>query len=205
MALARMAPLPDSMRAIMNCVRNPSLHGDDIFLGTHHTFSSMAMDLRCGCSDYFRLGKTLSAAFTDTGWDVTPHAETVYNCVLADSLRKELDKLLSYLNDWSWTSHVSWYDYYTRLKMLYRTEWFAIFLGRHCEGFPTFPWDSHWPDVGRNAGQLEAFGEFIAGNGNPKSEMADGKISEKSLDEKTRTMTTRSSKGRVTNGSFLLL
>jgi hypothetical protein len=149
-----------------------SLFGEDIFLGTHHTFSGMAMDLRCGCSDYFRLGKTLSAAFTDTGWDVTPHSETVYNYVLVDSLRKEFDQPLSYVNDWSWTPHTAWYDYYTRLKMLYRIEWFNIFLGRHSEGFPTFPWDSHWPEVGRNAGLLEEFREFISSTNEPQSEMA---------------------------------
>jgi hypothetical protein len=149
------------------------LYGDDIFIGTHHTFSGMAIDLRCGCLDYFKLGKLLTAAFTDTGWDVTPHSETVFHYVLADSLRKELDKPSAYVNDWSRIPHVSWYDYYTRLKMLYRLDWRMILLGRFAEGHPTFPWDRHWTCVGRNAGQLESFTDFIKdNNNNPQSEMA---------------------------------
>ncbi|MFA6293007.1 MAG: hypothetical protein WC637_14565, partial [Victivallales bacterium] len=148
------------------------LYGKDIFLGTHHTFSGMAIDLRCGCLDYFKLGRLLTAAFTDTGWDVTPHSETVFHYALADSLRKELGKPAAYVNDWSRIPHVSWYDYYTRLKMLYRLDWRMILLGRFAEGHPTFPWDRHWTCVGNNAGQLESFGNFIKNGNNPQSEMA---------------------------------
>ncbi|MGE9295471.1 MAG: hypothetical protein ACQKBV_04205, partial [Puniceicoccales bacterium] len=118
------------------------------------------------------LGEVSSAAFTDTGWDVSGHSETVYNYVLVDSLRKELKKPLSYINDWSKKPRTVWYDYYTRLKMLYRTEWFMIFLGRCAESFPTFPWDKRWPDLGRNAQQLEAFREAIPEKLETHSEMA---------------------------------
>lgn len=148
------------------------IFGKDIFIGTHHTFSGMAIDLRCGCLDYFKLGKLLTAAFTDTGWDVTPHSETVFHYVLADSLRKELGKSSGYVNDWSRIPHVSWYDYYTRLKMIYRLDWRMILLGRYTEGHPAFPWDRHWRCVGENAGRLESFAGFIGRNNNPQSEMA---------------------------------
>ncbi|WP_269522647.1 hypothetical protein [Coraliomargarita parva] len=147
-------------------------YGEDAFLGTHHTYSGMPMDIRCGVMDYFKLGEVLSAAFTDTGWDVTRHAETVYNYTLVDSLRKELGKPLSYVNDWSKKPRTVWYDYYTRLKMLYRIEWFMIFLGRHCENFPTFPWDPYWKDVTRNAEQLESFRETLPSDLSVHSEMA---------------------------------
>ncbi|WPJ96725.1 hypothetical protein SH580_03275 [Coraliomargarita algicola] len=146
--------------------------GEDCFLGTHHTYSGMAMDIRCGCADYFKLGKLLTAAFTDTGWDMSSHSETVYNYTLADSLRKELNKPASYLNDWSESQRRTWYDYYTRMKMLYRIDWFSIFLGRYSEGFPTFPWDSHWKDLGRNAQQLQALSDALPADLLPESEMA---------------------------------
>ncbi len=147
-------------------------YGEDAFLGTHHTYSGMAMDIRCGVMDYFKLGEVLSAAFTDTGWDVSGHSETIYNYVLVDSLRKELDKPLSYVNDWSKKPRTVWYDYYTRLKMLYRIEWFMIFLGRCAENFPTFPWDPYWKDVTRNAKQLESFRELLPKSLDTYSEMA---------------------------------
>jgi len=147
-------------------------YGEDAFLGTHHTYAGMAMDIRCGCMDYFRLGEVLSAAFTDTGWDVSSHSETVYNYALVDSLRKELGKPLSYVNDWSKKPRTVWYDYHTRLKMLYRIEWFMIFLGRCAEKFPTFPWDSHWPDLVRNARQLESFRDVLPEQLEVHSEMA---------------------------------
>ena len=149
-----------------------SQYGEDAFLGTHHTYSGMAMDIRCGVMDYFKLGEVLSAAFTDTGWDVSGHSETVYNYVLVDSLRKELGKPLSYVNDWSKKPRTVWYDYYTRLKMLYRIEWFMIFLGRCAENFPTFPWDPYWKDVTRNTQLLESFREVIPENLDTYSEMA---------------------------------
>ncbi|MGE9291544.1 MAG: hypothetical protein ACQKBT_11170, partial [Puniceicoccales bacterium] len=146
--------------------------GVECFLGTHHTYSGMAMDIRCGCADYFRLGQLLTAAFTDTGWDMSSHSETVFNYTLADSLRKELDKPASYLNDWSESQRTTWYDYYTRMKMLYHIDWFSIFLGRYSEGFPTFPWDSHWPDLGRNATQLQSFSDVLPAQMQAESEMA---------------------------------
>ncbi len=147
-------------------------YGEDAFLGTHHTYSGMAMDIRCGVMDYFKLGEVLSAAFTDTGWDVSGHSETVYNYVLVDSLRKELGKPLSYVNDWSRKPRTVWYDYYTRLKMLYRIEWFMIFLGRCAEKFPTFPWDPYWEDVTRNTKQLESFRGLLPDGLDTHSEMA---------------------------------
>ena len=148
------------------------LFGQDIILGNHHTYSGLAADLRCGCQDYFKLGENLSDAFTDTGWDSVVRNEPVYNYVLAESIRKELRKPLSKVVDWSRTPHRAWYDYYTRLKMLYRNEWFSIFIGRWGEGHPTFPWDRHWQDVVRNAGQLEDFGRFTGRRVNGLSEMA---------------------------------
>ena len=148
------------------------LFGADIILGNHHTFSGMAIDLKCGCSDYFKLGENLSDAFTDTGWDVPVRNEPIYNYALAEGLRKELRKPLSKVVDWSRTPHKAWYDYYTRLKMLYRNEWFSIFIGRWGEGHPTFPWDRHWQDIVRNAGQLEDFGRFTGRKVNGLSEMA---------------------------------
>ncbi|MEI8245425.1 MAG: hypothetical protein WCI51_06310 [Lentisphaerota bacterium] len=148
------------------------IYGADIFMGNHQTFSGLAIDLRAGCSDYFQMGKVLSAAFTDTGWDVTPPSETTYNYALAEGLRKELKKPCSIVNDWSRMPRKSWYDYYTRLKMLFGHDWLMIFVSRWGEGHATFPWSRHWPDVVRNAGQLEAFGAFTKRQLSGLSEMA---------------------------------
>ncbi len=137
------------------------LFGKNIFRGTHHTFSGLAVDIRCGCSDYYRLGKTLSYAFTDTGWEQGPYSETIYNYALAEGLRKELGMPGAYCNDWSRTPRVKWYDYFTRVKMLYRIDWFAIFVGLWCERHSTFPEDKYWTDVTRNAKALNMVNEFL--------------------------------------------
>jgi hypothetical protein len=152
--------------------RAVELFGAGIFMGNHHTFSGLAVDLRAGCSDYFQLGEVLSAAFTDTGWDVTPPEETTYNYALAEGLRKELKKPTSIVNDWSRTPRKAWYDYYTRLKMLFGHEWLMIFVSRWGESHATFPWSDRWPDVVRNAGQLEEFGAFTKRQLTGLSEMA---------------------------------
>ncbi len=153
--------------------RARELFGSDIFLGWHQTWSGLAVDLGAGCTDYFRQGEPLSAAFTDTGWDLTPYAETIYNYVLAESLRKELGKPLAYCMDWSKKPVTRWYDYYTRLKMLYGIEWILIAMGRGAwEGFPNLPWDRHWPVNSRNAAQLEAFADFTGRTVDGESEMA---------------------------------
>ena len=149
------------------------LFGPDIFIGNHHTFSGLAADLRAGCSDYFQLGEVLSAAFTDTGWDVSPPSETTYNYALSEGLRKELKKPYSIVNDWSRTPRKAWYDYYTRLKMLFGHDWLNNFVSRWGEGgHTTFPWSDRWPDVVRNFGQLEEFGAFTKRQLSGLSEMA---------------------------------
>lgn len=137
------------------------LFGRKIFRGSHHTYSGLAVDIRCGCSDYFRQGKVLSHAFTDTGWEQGPFSETIYNYALAEGLRKELGMPGSYCNDWSRTPRVKWYDYFTRVKMLYRIDWFAIFIGLWCERHSTFPDDKYWCEVTRNAQALNTVDDFL--------------------------------------------
>ncbi|MFZ2655568.1 MAG: hypothetical protein WAX69_11620 [Victivallales bacterium] len=137
------------------------LFGKNIHRGSHHTFAGLAVDIRCGCSDYFRQGKVLSHAFTDTGWEQGPFSETIYNFALAEGLRKELGMPGAYCNDWSRTPRVKWYDYFTRVKMLYRIDWFAIFVGLWCERHSTFPDDKYWVDVTRNAQALNSVNKFL--------------------------------------------
>ncbi len=138
------------------------LFGKDIFRGMHHTFAGLATDIRCGCSDYFRLGKNLSHSFTDTGWDQGPFSETTYNYALAEGMRKELGMPGSYCNDWSRSPRVKWYEYFARLKMLYRIDWFAIFIGLWCERHSLFPDDRYWKNVAAAAQTLNRLNEFLS-------------------------------------------
>ena len=41
------------------------IFGRDLMLGTHQTWSGLPMDFTAGCMDYFKLGKLLTAAWTD--------------------------------------------------------------------------------------------------------------------------------------------
>jgi len=150
-----------------------TLFGETCFRGTHNTYSGINSDIRCGCVDYFRLGRTLSDAFTDTGWEQGPYGETFLHFALAEGLRKELNKSAAYCNDWSRTPRVKWYDYFSRVKSLYGVDWFAIFIG---DGFnerhSLFPQDPYWQDVARNATGLNNLAEWLGAGAEPVSDTA---------------------------------
>jgi hypothetical protein len=150
-----------------------ALFGQNCFRGTHHTYSGLGVDIRCGCVDYFRLGRNLSHAFTDTGWEQGPFGETFLHFALAEGLRKELDKPGAYCNDWSRTPRVKWYDYFTRVKSLYGVDWFAIFIGNGFnERFSLFPDDPYWKDVARNATGLNRLAAWLGEGAEPVSDTA---------------------------------
>lgn len=150
-----------------------SLFGQDCFIGTHNTFSGIGVDIRCGCIDYFRLGRSLSCAFTDTGWEQGTFSETFLHFAFAEGLRKELDKPAAYCNDWSRTPRVKWYDYFTRIKSLYGVEWFAIFIGNGFnECHSLFPDDPYWKDVARNATGLNRLADWLGEGAEPVSDTA---------------------------------
>jgi hypothetical protein len=150
-----------------------ALFGDDCFRGTHHTFAGINLDIRCGCVDYFRLGRNLSHAFTDTGWEQGPYGETFLHFALAESLRKELGKPGAYCNDWSRTPRVKWYDYFSRVKSLYGVDWFAIFIGNgYNERHSLFPDDPYWKDVARNATGLNRLAAWLGAGAEPVSDTA---------------------------------
>jgi hypothetical protein len=150
-----------------------ALFGQDCFCGTHHTYSGFGVDIRCGCVDYFRLGRSLSHAFTDTGWEQGTFGETFLHFALAEGLRKELGKPGAYCNDWSRTPRVKWYDYFTRVKSLYGVEWFAIFIGNGFnERHSLFPDDPYWKDVARNATGLNRLAAWLGEGAEPVAETA---------------------------------
>lgn len=150
-----------------------ALFGEDCFRGTHNTFSGVNTDIRCGCVDYFRLGRNLSHAFTDTGWEQGPYGETFLNFALAEGLRKELDMPAAYCNDWSRTPRIKWYDYFTRVKSLYGVDWFAIFIGNgYNEKHSLFPDDPYWKDVVRNATGLNCLAEWLGEGCEPVADTA---------------------------------
>jgi hypothetical protein len=150
-----------------------ALFGPDCFRGTHHTYCGLGVDIRCGCVDYFRLGRSLSFAFTDTGWEQGTFGETFLHFALAEGLRKELGKPAAYCNDWSRTPRVKWYDYFTRVKALYGVEWFAIFIGNgYNERHALFPDDPYWKDVARNATGLNRLAAWLGEGAEPVADTA---------------------------------
>ncbi|MBU4366547.1 MAG: hypothetical protein KKF10_05390 [Verrucomicrobia bacterium] len=146
------------------------LFGKDIILGIHQTWGGIACDLRAGCFPYFKLGKVLTDAYTDTCWMVP--RETVYQNYLADSLRKELGLEKAYLNDWGGIETNELTNYYTRLKFLFKMNWVTMYMGIASEGLPNFPVTDVWPETGRCAALLDRFNAFLGQDLLPSADVA---------------------------------
>lgn len=102
-----------------------------IEFGIHHTWSGFHIDIKAGCVDYFKLGRNLSASYTDCAWDI---GAVAYNYYLSDSLRKELNLKDAYVNDWSRVTTGEEVSYFGRLKMLFDLKWKNIYLGEYGDG-----------------------------------------------------------------------
>lgn len=71
-----------------------------LIFGTHHTWSGFPSDLVGGCLDYFRHGTLLTAAWTDGGCNQETKVG-LHNFMLAEGLKKELQRRDAYFNEWT--------------------------------------------------------------------------------------------------------
>lgn len=100
------------------------LWGDDIILGTHHTWAGLPADLGAGVFDHFRLGELLSEAWTDGGFDLERKI-SLFPFMLADSIKKGLNKPNAYYNDWCRRDDPGKYRLMNRMKTLYHINTFT--------------------------------------------------------------------------------
>lgn len=107
-----------------------SLFGDDILLGTHHTWQgeSNANDLRAGAVDYFRLNDNMDAGYTDSPqWDF-PVVAYAYN--LASSLGRLTPSGEAEVNTWHFKTTIANVRRHVALMSLMNITWFNIWFGR---------------------------------------------------------------------------
>jgi hypothetical protein len=112
--------------------------GKELFFGTHQTWSGLPMDLAAGVIDYFRLGRVLTAAWTDGSWDVELRYQA-FHYLLADGVRLELGLRDAYYNDW--TAEVPAVEnmrFANRFKKLFHVNWFNIFFSHFTEHIVNF-------------------------------------------------------------------
>ncbi len=139
------------------------LYGRKLFFGTHQTWSGLPADLAGGVVDYFRLGKLLSAAWTDGSWDVDLRYYT-FHMMLADGLRNELGFRDAYYNDWGLTLPViEDMHFANRFKMLFHVNWFNIFFSDFSEGIVNLRVEPARSEAIRDVAQLDAFDRFTDG------------------------------------------
>ena len=105
----------------------------ELIFGTHHTWSGLPTDLTAGVIDYFRLGRLLTASWTDGAWDFDPKYPA-FHFMLAEGIRKELGLRDAYYNDW--TARLPLIEdmrFANRYKMLFHVNWFNIFFSDYSE------------------------------------------------------------------------
>ena len=102
-----------------------SIFGKDIMLGTHQTWCGLPPDLSAGVFDHFRLGELLTEAWSDGGYEYEPKT-ILFPFVIADSLKKGLNKNHAYYNDWQYRPDPYCCDYFNSLKMLFKINSFTM-------------------------------------------------------------------------------
>lgn len=133
------------------------LFGEDLILGTHQTWSGIPTDLAAGCIDYFRLGKILTAAWTDGSWSCELKFQAFHH-LLADGIRNELGLSDAYYNDWTKElPTIEDMHFTTRYKMLFHVNWFNIFFSHFSENEVNFRLE---PLRSQAIADVEAMDEF---------------------------------------------
>jgi len=141
----------------------------NIEFGIHHTWSGFHIDIKAGCIDYFKLGRNLTASFTDCAWDI---GGVAYNYYLSDSIRKELKLKDAYVNDWSKVTSCEEISYFGRLKLLFDLKWKNIYLGEYGDGIFLYSTNRINKIHKETVRDLENFGKIISGKYLPYSEIA---------------------------------
>jgi hypothetical protein len=105
------------------------LFGDDILLGTHHTWQGEggSNDYRAGAVDYFRLADTQDAGYTDCWW--WDQGSVCYAYALGTSLGRLSPSGETEVNTWHAKPTIAQVQYNARLMSLYNLSWFNIWYG----------------------------------------------------------------------------
>ena len=150
-----------------------SLFGDRLIFGTHQTWSGIPADLSGGVMDYFKLGRILTASWTDGSWDCSQFKYQAYFFMLAESIRKELGLRDAYYNDWGYSiPAVENMRLANRFKMLFHINWFNIFFSDSSESLLNYrmePLKTHAKQEVRN---LDTFDSFIGDGFLPHTDVA---------------------------------
>ncbi len=110
-----------------------ALFGDDILLGTHHTWQGEggSNDYRAGAVDYFRLADTQDAGYTDCWqWDM---GSVSYAYALGTSLGRLSPTGETEVNTWHAKPTIAQVEYNARLMSLCNLTWFNIWYGDNAD------------------------------------------------------------------------
>lgn len=133
----------------------------ELMFGTHQTWSGIPCDLAAGCVDYFKLGKVLSAAWTDGGWDFEAKYP-ILNFMLAEGIKKELGLRDAYYNDWGVNQHgVGTMQFANRLKMLFHVNWFSCDMSEFTEGHLALTQGAIRAPAEKDARNLDRFDRMV--------------------------------------------
>lgn len=146
--------------------------GNHLMFGTHQTWCGIPPDVAAGVMDYFRLGKVLTASWTDGAW-IWELKYPAFELMLAEGLKKELGFRDAYYNDW--TCHwpmIEEMRFATRFKMLYHVNWFNIFFSDHSESLVNWRVRRVAEAARQDAANLDRFDRFVGADFAPHSDVA---------------------------------
>jgi len=150
-----------------------SLFGGGLIFGTHQTWSGIPADLASGVMDYFRLGRVLTASWTDGSWDCSQFKYQAYFFMLAESIKKELGFRDAYYNDWGTIfPPVENMRLANRFKMLFHINWFNIFFSDSSETLFNYRMEPLKSYAKEDVKNLDAFDGFIGDKFYPHTDVA---------------------------------
>ena len=110
-----------------------TLFGEDLLLGTHHTWSGEGgiNDTRAGAVDYFRLTDPMDAGYTDCSW--WDRDSVAYCYVLGSSLGRLTPSGECECNSWTWNPTIAQVEDNVRLMSLMNITWFHLWYGENAD------------------------------------------------------------------------
>jgi hypothetical protein len=149
------------------------IFGEHLILGTHHTWSGIPADLAAGVMDYFHLGKVLTAAWTDGGWDNAELKYSAFNFMLVEGIKKELGLRDAYYNDWAHTvPTIENMRFANRFKMLFHINWFNHCFSDFSEGLVNFRHEPLRSFAKEDVANLGRFDNLVKDDFIPHSDVA---------------------------------
>ena len=147
--------------------------GEGLTFGTHQTWAGFPADLVAGDIDYFKLGKVLTAAWTDGGWDNTEQKYIVQFYMLAEGLKKELGVRDAYYNDWACSlPAVGNMEFANRLKMLFHINWYCYSISDFSEGSINYTQEPEKSAAAKARRNLDRFDRLVGETFAPHTDVA---------------------------------